>query len=172
MSDFTTNAASLQYDCGASLPLQVRATDIRYRRVCTDRLRWATPRERLELRTFLELLPVRWARHIFLWNAESLALAKRLADEEFPDHAMHEHNLHSLNADVVKALIEAMKYGGWSGKGQLPDVVRMGLRAKRDEGLNIQEIADFFGLGYWTVSYGFRTPTKARMARKKVGLVL
>lgn len=168
---------ALPYDAGATLPLVQRYTDFRFRAVSRGGFTRALVERQLEAVALLRLLPINYARHVFMWSDRMVARVEGQAEEWAESKtvaAMHDANLRALEPGHAVALVKAMREGGWV-KGhteKLPEVVKLAMRAFRGEGLTIGQIADLFELPYWTVSYAFRVPHEQRMAKRRVGLVL
>lgn len=168
---------ALPHDAGATLPLVERYTDLRFRAVARAGFGKAVVERQLEVIALTRLLPISYARHIFMWSDR---MCDRVAGkaEEWADSetvaAMHDANLRALNEGHAVALVQAMREGGWvkGSAEKLPDIVKMAMREFRAKGLTIQQIADEFGFSFWTTSYGLRRPHAERMAAKGVGLVL
>lgn len=171
-----TSSRCLPRDAGASLPQVQRYTDWRYRDVARAGLVHAKPENQLEAVALMRLLPERLVQKLFLWTPFSLGVARALAKrwENSPTvAAAHRANIEALDLGCVLGLVQTLHEHGWEPKGKpLPDLIKLSLRAARDEGYTIAEISDMFGIPYWTVSYAFRVPHGKRMATKKKGLVL
>lgn len=168
---------ALPFDAGASLPIVQRYTDPRFRAVCKRRLRYSRDEHKAEVYAVLKIVGIDLAKAIFHWSDAAARYAEGLLQELEADKAADAYyraNMRELGVAHVLALLQAAREGGWvKGHDQpVPDVVRLAMRASRDEGLNIAQIAERFGFSYWTTSYAFRTPHRERMAMQRVGLVL
>lgn len=169
---------ALPHDAGASLPLVQRYTDHRFREVSKKRLRYARDELQAEVAALLRAVPLDFAAAIFHWTWSSKQYAKGELQDKFIEDPLvqhyHQKNMEVLGVDQVLALLQAAREGGWtkSGNRPVPEIVRLAMRAARDDGATVQQIADRFGFGYHTASYAMRVPHEQRMARKRVGLVL
>lgn len=172
------HAHALPHDAGASLPLVQRYTDHRFRAVAKKRLRYARDEFKVEVAALLRAWPIALAAHAFHWSSAAKKYARTELMDKFATsetvELYHKRNMEALGVGQVLALLQAARDGGWVKRKNepLPELVRLAMRAARDEGKNVAQIAELFGFGYWTVSYAMRVPHGQRMARKRVGLVL
>ena len=84
-----------------------------------------------ELVAFLHVVPLRYAKWIFQWNARTVRRAKVIWDradvqEDARKSGMIEANLRAVSVDVGLAVLAAMREGGWT-KGWLPPIVNMAI---------------------------------------------
>lgn len=143
---------SLPFDCGATLPLVQRYTDQRFRALVRKvNAQQLPPELALELSAFLKLLPRKWAAYIFHWNPRRIKL------KGLPESLdMHYANMKALTPEHIVALLQAMREGGWDGKGGPADLILMAMLGFRERGLTNREIATAMGLTPMQVTYRMR----------------
>jgi hypothetical protein len=162
------------YHCDALLPVAERYSSTKFRRLSR---RFYAHRldagDRLELASFLAVVPVRWSKWIFHWDRIGLWQAKLIppAPQDFANA-----NFGSVTLEDGLAVLQAMKDGGWT-YGGLPWIVRMSILGLRDAKMTHKEIAELTGLTdsrvYDAITHGRRRrPAITKRDRALAGVLV
>jgi hypothetical protein len=169
-------SATIPHDMGATLPLEQRATDPRFRRV-TRRFKLDVA-DAVELVAFLHIVPPAHAKWIFQWGEAGVRDARQLlAHPEISKLAqpMVEENIRALNVDVGLAVLKAMRDGGWTPGKTVPKIVRDTIAELRSLGNSGAKISRVTGIPEPTISRWLHGPSKrseSRRSRAVAALVL
>lgn len=136
----------LPYACDADLPIAQRYASMKFRLVARNfRLRKVPYEVACELVAFLHIVPLRYAKWIFQWNARTIRRAQVIWDradvqEDARRSGMIEANLRAATADTGLAILKAMQEGGWA-KGHLPPIVMMAIAELNHRGVSAAVLA-------------------------------